>query len=90
MTLIRSKKDKEEFVSLISDAFQQVMVPALDNAIVNLKQELSSKEDVREVGMKVDSLDRKFDAQQERQDRHNSRIEVLEKIHHQGRHLATV
>ncbi|MEK7550484.1 MAG: hypothetical protein AAB535_01760 [Patescibacteria group bacterium] len=66
MTLIRSKKDKEEFVSLISDAFQQVMVPALDNAIVNLKQELSSKEDVREVGMKVDSLDRKFDAQQER------------------------
>ena len=90
MTLIKNKKDKDEFVNLISDAFQQVMVPALDNTITALKDELASKEDIKELGMKIDSLDRKFEAQQIRQDRHNTRLEALEKIHPQGKHLAVI
>lgn len=85
-----NKKDKEEFVGLIAEAIDKVVVPALDAMESRLTETLASKEDVREVGMKVDSLDRKFDAQQSRLDRHNLRIEKLEEIHQEGKHsLAT-
>lgn len=90
MTIIKNEDERQEFVGLISDAFQEVMVPALDNMEARLKEELASKEDLKELGMKVDSLDKKFDAQQNRLDKHNNRIEALEKIHPQGKHqLAT-
>ncbi len=84
MTIIKSKEDKQEFIELVSEAFQQVMIPALDN----LKEEIEEKmEEIRkDLGMRIDSLDRKFDAQQDRLDKHNNRIEALEKIHPKGKH----
>ena len=86
MSLIKSKEDKEEFTTLITDIFKDVMIPALDA----MEGRLASKKDLSDLSMQVQALDRKFDAQQERQDRHNARIENLEEIHPQGRHLATV
>lgn len=81
-----TKKDKKGMVALIADAINDVVVPALEN----METRLASKEDIRDLASKIDSLDRKFDSQQERQDRHNDRIEKLEKIHPQGKHLATI
>lgn len=72
---------------MISEAFQEVMIPALDDMETRLNAELASKEEVHEVNMKVDSLNRKFDAQQERLDKHNERVETLEKIHLHGKHM---
>lgn len=80
------QKDKDEFTTIVVDALNTVMVPALDNMATALKEELASKEELKEVKMGIDSLDRKFDAQQERQDRHNKRIESLEKLHPSGKH----
>jgi len=84
---LMNKTDKDEFIKLIADSFQEVMIPALEGMEERLKEELASKEDLLELSSKVDSLDRKFDAQQIRLDRHNTRIEKLEDIHPQGKHL---
>ena len=86
-----NKTDKDEFIKLIGDSFQEVMIPALEGMEERLKEELASKEDLKnvskELSMRIDSLDRKFDAQQDRLDRHDARIKKLEKIHPQGKHL---
>lgn len=74
-----NKKDKDEFTKLIGDALNDVMVPALESMEERLRNELASKKDLKELSLKVDSLDRKFDVQQERLDRHDKRISVLEK-----------
>ena len=67
------KKDKEEFVKLISDALNDVVIPALEDMEDRLTTKLASKEELQEVkqelSMQIDSLDRKFDAQQNRLDR---------------------
>jgi chromosome segregation ATPase len=85
-----NKKDKEEFTKMIGDGFHEVMIPALEDMEKRLKQELASKKDLekvhRELSMDIDSLNRKFDAQQERLDRHDNRIEKLEDIHPRGKH----
>ena len=46
-----------------------------------LRLELASKKDLKNLEMKVDSLDKKFDASQDRHDRHDERIGKLEDIH---------
>lgn len=76
-----NKKDKEEFTMIVTDALNDVMIPALES----MEERLASKESVEEIIMKVDSLDRKFDAQQNRLDRqgkqvenHEERIQILE------------
>ena len=86
---------KEEFITLIAQGLNDVMIPALENMEARLKEDLASKEDLQKVEQKlsrhIDSLARKFDAQQDRLDKHNQRIEILERLHPQGRHqLVTV
>lgn len=77
-----NKKDREEMVGIVTDALNDVMVPALDAMAQKLTGELASKKELhefkKEVGMRFDSLDRKFDAQQERLDRHDKRITKIE------------
>lgn len=68
------KKTKGEFVKLISQGFQEVMIPTLED----MEERLASKKEVKELGVKIDSLDRKFDAQQNRLDGHDKRITKLE------------
>lgn len=67
------KQDKDEFVKLISDALNDVVIPALEDMEERLTTKLASKEELQEVkqelSMQIDSLDRKFDAQQNRLDR---------------------
>lgn len=79
------KKSKEEFIGLVSEALNDVMIPALESMEDRLKDELASKKDLEEVQKRLggvestlDSLDRKFDAQQVRLDRHDKRIVRLE------------
>ncbi|HKC04464.1 MAG TPA: hypothetical protein VKC54_01185 [Patescibacteria group bacterium] len=88
MTIIKTEKDRKEFVTLISEAFNVVMIPALDDMLQKIEKKIEeSIEGVRkDLGMQINSLDRKFDAQQERLDRHNERIESLEKLHPKGTH----
>lgn len=78
-----NKKDKQEMVGIVTEALNDVMVPALDAMETRLRNDLASKEDLKKVevklSMQIDSLDRKFDAQQERLDRHDKRITKLEK-----------
>jgi peptidoglycan hydrolase CwlO-like protein len=81
-----NKRDKDEFTSIVVNALNDVVIPAMDDMEKGLRGDLASKKDLKELSMKVDSLDRKFDAQQERLDKHNGRIESLEKIHPKGRH----
>jgi uncharacterized protein (DUF2342 family) len=85
-----TKNDKKEMVALISDAINDVVVPALEKMEERLNENLASKEDVQDLASKVVSLDRKFDAQQDRQDRHNTRIKELEKIHPKNTHLTVI
>lgn len=75
---VATKKDVE---NIVLEAINKDIIPGMDNMAEDIKTD---------IGMKIDSLDRKFDAQQTRQDRHNTRIEELEKIHPQGTHLATI
>ena len=70
-----NKKDRNEFTMIVTDALNDVMIPALESLETRLTDKLASKEDVEDVKMKVDSLDRKFDAQQDRLDRHGKQVE---------------
>ena len=73
-----NKKDRNEFTMIVTDALNDVMIPALESLETRLTDKLASKEDVEDVKMKVDSLDRKFDAQQERMDRYGKRLDKHE------------
>lgn len=84
MTIVKNDKDKQEFIGLISDAFQEVMVPALDNMSHDLEEKIESAKNG--LSGQIENLDRKFDAQQNRLDKHNERIETLEKLHPHGKH----
>jgi len=70
-----NKKDKDEFTMVVTNALNDVMIPALESLETRLTDKLASKEDVEDIKMKVDSLDRKFDAQQNRLDRHGKQLE---------------
>ena len=73
-----NKKDRNEFTMIVTDALNDVMIPALESLETRLTDKLASKEDVEDVKMKVDSLDRKFDAQQNRSDRQGKQMEDYE------------
>ena len=70
-----NKKDKDEFTMVVTNALNDVMIPALESLETRLTDKLASKEDVEDIKIKVDSLDRKFDAQQNRLDRHGKQVE---------------
>ncbi len=76
------KKTKTEFTGLIVEALNDVVIPAMDDMEKRLRRDLASKEDLevlrKENTIRFDTLDRKFDAQQERLDRHDKRITKLE------------
>jgi len=72
------KKSKEEIHKLFSDSFHEVVPPLLGD----MEERLASKEDVNDLIMEVDSLDRKFDAQQDRMDRHGKQLDNHEKRIH--------
>jgi len=77
-----NKSDKGEFTKLIAEGFQEVMIPALDNMEKRLKEELASKEDVEDLKREMDTLNRKFDAAQDRTDRHGKLLENHERRIH--------
>ncbi len=75
---LATKKDVE---SIVVDVVNTVVIPGMDNMAENIKSD---------IGMKIDSLDRKVTSQLNRLDRHNEKIEKLEKMHPNGHHLATI
>jgi hypothetical protein len=75
---LATKKDVE---NIVVETINEVVIPGMDNMAEDIKSDL---------GMKIDSLGRKFDSQQERQDRLNARIEKLEKIHSGNAHIAAI
>jgi transcriptional regulator GlxA family with amidase domain len=72
-----SKSDDKQ-VEFFAKSFKEVVLPALED----MEKRLASKKEVqelgKELGMKIDTLDRKFDAQRDRLDRHDKRITRLE------------
>jgi hypothetical protein len=69
------KKQKDEFISIVNQGFQEVMIPALENMEERLKNDLASKGNLKDLSAQISSLDRKFEAQQDRLDRHGKQIE---------------
>lgn len=74
-----TKADENKITEIVANAINDVVIPALDD----MEGRLASKEDLekfkKETMMEFDSLNRKFDAQQDRLDKHNGRIEKVEK-----------
>lgn len=85
-----TKNDEEKIekivINTVTSAINDVMIPAMDR----MEERLASKEDLKEVENRlsgqINSLERKFEAQQERLDKHDTRIRIIEKIHPQGKH----
>lgn len=78
------KKQREEILEVFSEGFHEVVVPELEKINSRLG---TIGEDIKDVKMTTDSLDRKFDAQQNRMDRqgkqlekHEERIQTLETV----------
>ena len=69
---------KEDVKKIVVEAINDVVIPGMDYMAEGIKNEL---------GAKIDSLERKFNSQQSRLDRHSQKIENLEIIHPQGRHI---
>ena len=78
---VRDLPTKKDVKNIVLDAINTVIIPGMDNMAEDIKTDL---------GVKIDSLDRKFISQQNRLDRHNDKIEKLEKNHPQNKHLATI
>jgi hypothetical protein len=70
---------EEKLSKFFAKAFNEVVIPALED----MEGRLASKNDLTEVnkdiGGRIDTLDRKFDAQQDRLDRHAKIQENLDK-----------
>jgi len=58
-----NKKDKNEFTMIVTDALNDVMIPALESLETRLTDKLASKED-------LDRVERKIVAATNRMDRH--------------------
>ena len=78
---IKALPTKKDVENIVIDVINKVVIPGMDSMADGIK---------RDLGMKIDALDRKFESQQARLDRQNARIENLEKIHPRGRHAATI
>lgn len=89
-SIVNTLPTKKDVENIVLDAINTVIIPGMDDMYSRLTSELASKEQVKELSLQIDSLDRKFDSQQMRQDRHDNRIEKLEKIHPNNAHLAVV
>jgi len=63
-----NKKDKDEFTTIVTDALNDVMIPALESLETRLTDKLASKED-------LDRVERKIIAATNRMDRHGKQIE---------------
>lgn len=70
-----NKKDKEEIQTLFNETLNENIVPVLEKLD---KRTAKMEKDIQGLQVDVDSLNRKFDAQQVRLDRHDKRIQVLE------------
>lgn len=70
---------EEKLGKYFATSFKEVVLPALEDMETRLKEEIASKEDVEELKKGMDTLNRKFDAQQDRLDRHGKSIEKLER-----------
>ncbi len=68
MIKIMNKKDKEEVHKIVADAVHEVVIPALESMEERLTGKMATKKD-------IDRLERKFDAQQDRLDRHGKELE---------------
>lgn len=79
--MVKSVKGKVVTEGVLKDAVDTIL-GGMDNLYDRMKVDFASKKDVedlkQELGMKIDLLDRKFDAQQTRLDRHDKRITKLE------------
>ncbi len=69
-----NKKDKTETIGLISEALNEVMIPALEDMEERLAAKLDMKADKEDVGR----VERKLDAMTDRLDRHGKAIEELQ------------
>ncbi|KKU23245.1 MAG: hypothetical protein UX36_C0007G0009 [Microgenomates group bacterium GW2011_GWC1_46_15] len=69
---------EEKLGKYFAKSFKEVVLPALED----MEERLASKKDLEKVrkdlGGQIDSLDRKFDAVQDRLDNHGKRIQKLE------------
>ena len=69
---------EEKLGKYFAKSFKEVVLPALGD----MEERLASKKDLEKVrkdlGGQIDSLDRKFDAVQDRLDNHGKRIQKLE------------
>jgi hypothetical protein len=79
--MVNNTKDKIATESVLKDAVDAIL-GGMDNLYEKMKADFASKKDVeaikQDLGVKIDSLDRKFDAQQSRLDRHDKRVTNLE------------
>lgn len=75
--MVKNTKDKFVTEGFLKDAVDTIL-DGMDNLYDRMREEFASKNDVKELSIKIDSLDRKFDAQQIRLDRHDKRIINLE------------
>lgn len=73
-----TRKDVED---VVLDIVDKVVIPGMDNMAEDIKGDLGSR---------IESMGRKFDAQQNRQDLHDKRLKNLESIHPKGGHVAAI
>lgn len=69
-----TKNQKEEMLGVFAEGFHDIVVPELEKINGRLN---TIEEDLKGVKMTTESLDKKFEAQQNRLDRHGKDIEAL-------------
>ena len=79
-----TKKQKEEMTGVFAAAFHDVVVPVLEDIEGDIKE---TKEDIKDIYNRLDSIDKKLNGVQERSyehgdklDNHEKRIKKLEKV----------
>ena len=75
-----NKKQKGEMLEVFADGFHEVVAPILENIqerIITIESKMATKDDAKELSAQIDSLDRKFEAQQDRLDRQGKDIDTL-------------
>ncbi len=81
MIVLMANKSEDQQAEFFAKSFREVVIPVLED----MEERLASKKDLEVINKSLtgvegtlDSLDRKFDAQQERLDRHDKRISHVE------------
>lgn len=65
-------------VEVMSEALTEVVIPAMEDMEKRLRNDLASKEDVGELKLNVERVERKLDAFQNRLDRHGQMLDKHE------------